>query len=223
MARPRSIQANPYTVVRNLEITPGSYLLSVPRDFDFKAGQVVGIKLEADEDARVYSIASGEKDPEIELLFNVKPGGYLSPRLAALRPGDTLFMSQPFGSFLGTTKSAWWIASGTGIAPYRSMLRSGYGTDKFLMHGSRYPDDSYFRDEFEQALGHHYIRCISQGEISGKGMFAGRVSDFIKTFDLLDPQQIYYLCGRAEMVIDCREELLKKGVGYGQIVAEVYF
>lgn len=223
MSRPRAIQVHPYTVSQIHEITPGSYLLSFPRDFDFQAGQVVGIKLNDEEDARVYSIASGETDPEIDILFNVKPDGYLSPRLAALRPGDPIFVSQPFGSFLGTRKEAWWIASGTGIAPYRSMLRSGYGEGKFLLHGSRFSDDSYFREEFETAFGHHYIRCISQGEISGKGMFAGRVSDFLKTFDLLDPNQIYYLCGRAEMVIDCREELLKKGIGYAHIVAEVYF
>jgi ferredoxin--NADP+ reductase len=223
MARPRSIQVSPYTVSRNREITPGSYLLSVPRDFDFQAGQVVGIKLQADEEARVYSIASGEKDEEVEILFNVKPDGYLSPKLAALRPGDPVFMSQPFGSFLASKEEAWWIASGTGIAPYRSMLRSGYGEGKYLMHGSRYADDSYFREEFEEALGHHYIRCITQGTPAGKGIFEGRVSDYLKTFDFLPLNRLYYLCGRAEMVIDCREELLKKGVGYRNILAEVYF
>jgi predicted ferric reductase len=52
-----------------------------------------------------------------------------------LKPGDRLYVSHPYGQFLRPTqeKNVGWIATGTGIAPFRSMMRSGYEADKFYM------------------------------------------------------------------------------------------
>jgi ferredoxin--NADP+ reductase len=226
MSKPSLISLRPVTISAIWAIAPNAFVISFPRWFEFEAGQVVGIGLHAEDDARIYSIASGMHEQEAEILFDIKPEGYLTPKLADCKPGDTIFVSEPFGSFLGTKEAAWWIAAGTGIAPYRSMLRSGFGAGKWMIHGSRSKDNFYFSEEFSAAMGHHYVRCLSKPEEelpSDFQAFKGRVTDFLGTFDLLEKSLQYYLCGSAEMVIDCRELLLEKKVPYGNILAEVYF
>lgn len=208
-------------IIRNIEISPSVYLLAFKREFEFAAGQVLAIALSPNDDARLYSIASGENDPEIEILYNIKPGGQLTPNLANLQLGDSLWISPPFGSYSGTAEPAYWIAAGTGIAPFVSMFRSGLGKNKVLIHGGRSADSFYFNELLKPAFGERYVRCSSQ--ISVDGIFAGRVTDFIEMQTNLPRDQKYYLCGSAEMVVDCREILLAKGISFNNIVAEIYF
>lgn len=208
-------------VISNTEISHNVFLLSFKRDFAFKAGQVLGIAMSQNDDARLYSIASGENDENIEILYNIKPGGKLTPSLAALKSGDTLWITVPFGSYLGAAEPAYWIGAGTGIAPFVSMHRSGLGGNKTLIHGSRNLDSFYFSDTLMSDFGSRYVRCCSQQE--GEGVFSGRVTQYLETLTDLPDDQKYYLCGGAEMVVECREILLSKGVPFSKIVAEIYF
>lgn len=209
------------TTLANLEISPNVFLLSFKRDFDFRAGQVLGLALSVTDDARLYSIASGENDENIEILYNIKPGGKLTPSLAELRPGDTLWITVPFGSYSGAMEPAWWIAAGTGIAPFRSMYRSGMGGNKTLVHGSRTLDAFYFSNDLETDFGSRYVRCCSQEQ--SDEVYNGRVTQYLEDHDDLPQDQKYYLCGSAEMVVECREILLSKGITFSNIVAEIYF
>jgi len=173
------------------------------------------------DDARLYSIASGENDPTIDLLYNIKPGGKLTPNLAVLKPGDTMWITVPFGTYAGSTEPAFWIAAGTGIAPFYSMYRSGLGGNKTLIHGSRTLDAFYFSDKVSNDFGSRYVRCCSQQE--SEGVFHGRVTQYLEKLDNLPEDQKYYLCGSAEMVVECRDILLGKGIAFSNIVAEIYF
>ncbi|MDO9254513.1 MAG: FAD-binding oxidoreductase [Bacteroidales bacterium] len=209
------------TILSNTEISPNVFLLSFKRDFAFRAGQVLGIAVSSNDDARLYSIASGENDENISLLYNIKPGGKLTPNLAILRPDDTLWITVPFGTYAGSDEPAYWIAAGTGIAPFYSMYRSGLGSNKILIHGSRTLDAFYFSDELLTDFGSRYVRCCSQQE--GEGTYHGRVTQYLEALDNLPEDQKYYLCGSAEMVVECREILLSKGVPFSNVVAEIYF
>jgi ferredoxin--NADP+ reductase len=209
------------TILSNTEISPNVFLLSFKRDFAFRAGQVLGIAVSANDDARLYSIASGENDENISLLYNIKPGGKLTPNLAILKPGDILYITVPFGSYSGSDEPAYWIAAGTGIAPFHSMYRSGMGGNKILIHGSRTLDAFYFSDELTNDFGPRYVRCCSQQE--GEGVYHGRVTQYLEDSENLPEDQKYYLCGSAEMVVECREILLSKGIPFSHVVAEIYF
>lgn len=209
------------TILSNTEISPNVFLLSFKRDFAFKAGQVLGLAMSLTDDARLYSIASGENDENINILYNIKPGGKLTPNLAILRPDDTLWITVPFGSYAGSDEPAYWIAAGTGIAPFYSMYRSGIGGNKVLIHGSRTLDAFYFSDKLMKDFGPRYVRCCSQQ--AGDGVYHGRVTQFLEKSDNLPEDQKYYLCGSAEMVVECREILLSKGIPFSNIVAEIYF
>ena len=209
------------TIISNTEISHNVFVLSFKRDFTFRAGQVLGLAMVLTDDARLYSIASGENDPNINILYNIKPGGKLTPNLAELKPNDTLYITVPFGSYAGSSEPAYWIAAGTGIAPFYSMYRSGMGSNKIMIHGSRTLDAFYFSEKLVNDFGSRYVRCCSQQE--GEGIYHGRVTQYLEESDNLPLDQKYYLCGSAEMVVECREILLGKGVPFSNVVAEIYF
>jgi ferredoxin/flavodoxin---NADP+ reductase len=209
-----------YPLTGNQEISPDVHLISFQRQHDFIPGQVIKIAVDADYPPRIYSICSGNKDPEISVLFNVKKDGVLTPRLASLIPGEKILASEPYGSFQGSIEPAWWIAAGTGLAPFYSMLRSGLAKNKTLIHGVSYLNQFYFEDELEQAFGNNYIRCCSRE--SSCNTFPGRVTDYLS--QLKDfPDVKYYLCGKSLMVVEIRDFLIDRGIPFSNIEAEIYF
>lgn len=198
-----------------------SYWLTVKRPFDFVPGQVVKLTTSYTIAPRLYSIASGTSDNHLSFLFDLKAEGELTPILAALKPGQTILVSQPFGEFVCHEEQAVWVASGTGIAPYLSMIRSGMVTGKTLIHGVRYAENFFFREELELLLGSSYVKCCSGNSTSA--MFHGRVTNYLQLNVDIPLNRKYYLCGNPEMVVDTREVLLAKGVAYKNILAEIYF
>ncbi len=209
-----------YILTNNQEISPGVHVISFMRDFDFLPGQVVKIAADNSHSPRIYSISSGNKEKEVRILFNIKDDGFLTPKLAKMIPGEQILVSQPYGSFLGTHDKAWWIATGTGIAPFYSMIKSGLEKQKKFIHGVRYLNQFYFEDEIEEALDDNYVRCCSRE--SSCNTFTGRVTDYLNGIQVL-PDVKYYICGQALMVVEVRDLLIKKGIRFENIMAEIYF
>lgn len=208
-------------VTNNEEISPGVFLISWKRTVDFRAGQVVQIAMNETDQARIYSVCSGTQEAGIRVLFNVKEGGELTPRLSACIPGDLIWVSQPYGSFTDDRRPAWWIATGTGLAPFYSMFRSGLDEHKMLIHGARFLNQFYFEDELDWALGNKYVRCCSQQQSCD--VFPGRVTDYLKQCERLPLDVRYFICGKALMVVEVRDLLIERGIPYENIIAEIYF
>ena len=203
------------------EVSRGSFIISFTRDFDFIPGQVIGINIGEEQPARLYSIASGNLEKEVRILFTSKEDGYLTPKLAGCKTGDLIQISPPFGNFVCTEKSAFWIASGTGIAPFASMIFSGMQDGKTLIHGSRFLSNFYFQNEIIQAMGSRFVRCCSAE--SETGIYTGRLTQYLKELKYLPDDRNYYLCGSAEMVVDTRDILISKRIPYEKIISEIYF
>ncbi len=208
-------------ITKLAEIAEGSYLLSFARDFGFIPGQVIGINIGNVQPERLYSIASGRNEKEITILFTIKDDGYLTPKLAGCKCGDEIQISPPFGNFVCNEKSAFWIASGTGIAPFASMIFSGMSEGKTLIHGSRFKPHFYFQDKIIPLMNKEYIRCCSAE--SGPGLYSGRLTQYLTETEWLPAEMKYYLCGSAEMVVETRDILINKGIPYENITAEIYF
>lgn len=209
------------TLTGNQEIAPDVHLISWKRTDHFLPGQVVKITADPSNAPRIYSICSGNDDPEISVLFNVKADGLLTPWLAGAIPGMKILVSKPYGSFRDNQKPSWWIATGTGIAPFYSMFRSGISENKTLIHGTRFLNQFYFEDELEWAMGNRYVRCCSREQSCN--VFPGRITKYLNELNELPADINYYLCGKALMVVEVRDLLISRGVRYENILAEIYF
>lgn len=216
----KRLTLSPVIITNRTEIAPSVFLISFRRDFSFVPGQVLALAMQPTDQYRFYSIASGMQDPEVKLLFDLKPGGQLTPALAGVNPGDTIYCSMPTGNFYGTAKPAVWIAAGTGIAPFLSMWRSGLKRDKMLLHSGRFLHSFYFEEEFK-SLENNYIRCCTRE--NDEGVYFGRINKWIGEQKKLPNDRRYFLCGSAEMVVDTRDALIEKGISYENIIAEIYF
>ena len=118
---------------------------------------------------RAYSIASSSRDHEyLEFYLVEVRGGALTPRLFALKPGDKLWLSPKFtGLFtldeVPADRHVVFIATGTGLAPYMSMLRTHLARDagrRFaVIHGARNSWDLGYRAELAemQRLAPHFL------------------------------------------------------------------
>lgn len=211
----------PTKIIKKEEIAPGIFTILTEKKFDFIPGQVVAVALSPAEEPRLYSIASGNKASHIRILFDINPAGLLTPRMADLTPGDLVLMSKPFGRFLGTDEPAWWIATGTGVAPFISMAESGLGKNKKLIHGARTPNEFWFSEFFSTVLNDNYVRFATRE--TGPEIQSGRLTQWLKSQNNLPNNIKYYLCGNANMVVDVRDILVSKGIPYDNIIAEIYF
>ena len=211
----------PVIVEKLEEIARDVYIFEFKRFFDFEAGQVVKLAWDKADEPRLYSIASGVDDVNIQLVFNVVGDGTLTPKLSNIIPGDSLYSSKAFGKFICGDGPAWWIAAGTGIAPFASMFRSGMQTDKVLIHGGKFADSFYYANEFAPILEDSYVRCSSQEPV--EGAYHGRLTHYLRELEELPKKAVYYLCGSSEMVVETRDILIAKGISFGQIVSEIYF
>jgi ferredoxin--NADP+ reductase len=209
------------TLTRHDEISPGVFVIGYKREHPFIPGQAVKLGIDGEHPPRIYSICSGPDDTELQVLFNIKEDGFLTPRLAKLKIGDTLLASEPYGTFLGTEEPAVWIATGTGIAPFRSMVRAGMVDGKTLVHGVRTPDQFYFSHELEEALGDDYRKCCSRA--NGADAFDGRVTKYLEDQPDLPSDIPYYICGQAIMAVEVRDILIAKGIPFSNIQTEIYF
>ena len=205
-------------VSAKIVLAPNVYLISFKRSFKFKSGQIIGLTNDVNLAPRLYSICSSPKDDKVSILFIVKDDGKLTPTLATIEVADTLWMTPVQGKFVYDDKPAWWIATGTGIAPFYSMFKNGQIPQK-LIQGGRRLEDFYFRNEFSEMKD--YVQCSSLEIV--EGAFNGRLTQYLKEKDSLPTDINYYLCGSAEMVVDVRNLLIDRGVPFANIMTEIYF
>lgn len=176
--------------------------LSKPSTFQFMAGQ--RIRLLQGAIRRDYSLITAPNDPTLALCLKMIEGGEYSPILASAEPGTRLSFTGPMGYFTyrPSDKPAIFVATGTGIAPFLSMVRTGV-TDFTLLHGAREAKSLYYQDIFRPAA-RLYIPCLAADadEVgSGENVFRGRVSHYIAEY-LAPKAYDFYLCGRQEMIRD---------------------
>ncbi len=217
----RRIELKPAGVISNTEIATGVFVMEIEKHNDFIPGQLIAAARNPDDEPRLYSIASGIGHPALRILYDVKPEGVLTPAMAEMKSGDVLYVSAPFGRFTRTPENSWWIATGTGIAPFVSMTESGESAKRTLLHGARYSSNFFFQNLFLEKMDGRYLRFCT-GE-QGPGLIQGRITSYLKESNDIRPEIKYYLCGSADMVVEVRDILLLQGVPFDNIIAEIYF
>ncbi len=190
-------------------------------DFKFTAGQCVNIGLPGSGINREYSSYSSETADELVFLIREVEGGTVTPALMKLKAGDQVEVDGPYGEFWIRTpndgRKYYFIASGTGIAPFHCFVKTYPKLDYQIIHGVRAADEQYDRADFEG--GSRYVGCVSQGT---GGDFKGRVTGYL-TEKGVDKNGVYYLCGNRGMINDVYDLLREKGVGGTNIITETFF
>lgn len=204
------------------ELTLSSYILRLERkNIQFFAGQHISLGFGNDGATREYSIYSGEKDPFIEVLIKEVEDGLVSKQLKRCEIGDNVRFDGPVGYFKidkdkVKNQNFLFIASGTGIAPFHSFVRSHPDLDYEILHGVRYAYEAYERSRYDQSK---YQLCATRDD---KGNYFGRVTEYLKDFPFDNKIQVY-LCGNCDMIHDAYDILLTQGFNADNLHSEVYF
>ena len=226
----------------------------VPR-FGFVAGQWLSFKTnkpDGEEIIRAYSIASPPEDNNtFGLCLNRVQDGFMSNFLCDMREGDELHCQGPFGDFIlrPPMRDTIFIATGTGIAPFRSMLhwllgsipesdRDGRGRlssidsrprhlghQLWLVFGNRTEKDIYYHDEFlrlsQDHTNFHYMPTLSRGSPDWQGL-RGYVQEHVSGVVQGRSDMHAYICGLDKMVKANRELLKSLGWDRKSILYERY-
>jgi benzoate/toluate 1,2-dioxygenase reductase subunit len=175
---------------------------SRPAPFQFVPGQRVRF-IQGDVE-RDYTPTSSPEEYGIDFLVRSVKGGAFSSVLASAREGDPFRFSGPHGyfRFYPSEHMPVFIATGTGIAPFVSMAKTGV-KDFILLHGVRRSLDLYYEPLFRKTA-RLYVPCLSalrDPRETVPGAFAGRVTKYLA--DQMTPGAYdFYLCGRGDMIRD---------------------
>jgi ferredoxin--NADP+ reductase len=200
----------------------------------FQAGQFVRIALdvEGQQVARAFSFVNPPEDPLLEFYGVIVPEGPLSPRLARLRAGDVLQVASNPAGFLvlrevPDARSLWLLSTGTGIAPFLSMLRTETPWQRFrevvLVHAARHARELTYRDmisalQRERGAALRYVTFVSREAAAGS--LAGRIPAAIGDGRLeaaagarlsAETSQVL-LCGNPDMLKDVTVALIERGL-----------
>lgn len=216
--------SNNYHKVLNVrELTDSTFVLEMERkNMAFEPGQHILLGKAGDIHHREYSIYSGVDDERLEVLVKEVDNGEVSKKLKKLIPGDEVEIQGPLGfftideEFLTDHNPFLFVASGTGISPFHSMVRSIKDLNYKVLHGVRFGEETYENKDYDPV---RYISCVTRDE---KGKFHGRVTEYIRQHDF-DPQTHCFLCGNFEMIRDAMDLLEEKGIAQDHLHAEVYF
>ena len=204
---------------------------------EFKAGQFISIIIPGagpggKDLRRAYSIASAPQVHPLELCIKIVEDGPGTQFLVKLRPGDTFRALAPYGDFVYKPKpgkNVCFVSTGTGIAPFRSMVMS----DHFSAHlpskttcllGVRKEEELLYVDIFQNSPGVHFVPAVSQPGPDWKG-YKGRVTDYLRGLgnDFAWAETDFYLCGNGAMITEIKALLNEKGVQKDSIHQEIYY
>jgi ferredoxin--NADP+ reductase len=242
-------------VVGNRQWTDTLFSLRVEgAPLPFEAGQFVRIaldKVKGDAGSRIarpFSFVNAPADPVLEFYGVIVPEGPLSPHLARLAKGDALFIADNPSGFLVLSEvppaeDLWLVATGTGIAPFLSILRTEAPWQRYrrvvLVHGTRYEAELVYRDMIEEVKRNFpgrfsYVRCVSRE--NSPTALQGRIPAAIRDGRLeaagapITPERSQFmLCGNPAMLKDVAAALAERGLkkhrrrAPGQITVESFW
>lgn len=217
------------TKLFRLDFQPG-------QSFDFAPGQfaMIAIKDETGkENKRAYSFASPAYEKNYtEYCIKIVPNGAISSRLDKMPIGAKVDIIGPYGKFVVSDfgKDILMIAAGTGIAPFRSMIKQllhdGFKKKIQLLYGFHAEEDYLFKDELEEFARKYPNFTMNIAASTPENPAAwqhdtGRVTSIVPKY-VKDKNLKAFICGPPAMVKDTVEELKKIGYNEKEIHLDVW-
>lgn len=209
------------TEVEHYTDTLFKFKLTKPEGFEFKAGQFTMIGLD-DTPKRAYSLTSGPKDDFIEFYSIKVPDGALTSKLQNIQVNDFVNVgNKPTGNLmvenLDEGTDLWLLATGTGIAPFISMLCDDETYDRFknihVLWSVREMGEIKAFTEWLASLGIDYTPIVTRDK-KWKGE-TNRITTLIKEGKILEnatPEtDKVMLCGNMDFNVEIRDILTERG------------
>ena len=200
----------------------------------FKAGQFVRIALDIDGVfvARPYSLVNSPGELDLEIFFNIVPQGPLTPKLAALQQDDVIKVAdKPYGFLtieeIPEARHLWMVATGTGVGPFISILKSEQPWQKFekivLVYSAKTASELAYldviagiRERYQQQLA--FVPLVTRETIGGT--LNKRVTAALESGELEQQAGIeisaddshVMMCGNSAMISDVTELLLSRNM-----------
>lgn len=231
-----------------------SFTMTRPAHFKFTAGQFarIGLKVGDDLVVRAYSVVSSPFDETLEFFSIVVPDGAFTSNLQHLKVGDELYLEKiPYGFLtlaryqLPLPQDLWLLATGTGLAPFLSMLQDFETWSKYsfitLVYSVRTTSELAYIDRINEIVetfgeghtGFRFVPIITRDPLAplherlpvliGNGELENAVG--LK----FNPDTTHVmLCGNPQMVDDTKAALKARGLtmnrrGEGNIAVENYW
>jgi len=240
-------------------LTPNLFTLRTTRDpgFRFRAGQFARLgvtKADGSTVWRAYSMVSSPHDEFLEFFSIVVPGGEFTSELSRLEVGDTLLVERQAFGYLTLDRfvdgrDLWLLATGTGLAPFLSILQDFEVWEKFeriiLVYSVREARELAYRDLIEGLARRDYLVEFAHKlqfiptvtRESYTGALNGRITTLIENGELeraagvaLTPEHSrVMLCGNPQMIDDTRKVLKLRDMNLslsrrpGQVAVETYW
>jgi len=221
------------------------FRMTRPEAFRFRSGEFVMLGLMNEETGkpllRAYSIASPSWDEELE-FFSIKvEGGPLTSRLQKIQKGDKVLLGKkPVGTLvmdaLTPAKRLYMFSTGTGFAPFASLIRDPEVYEKFdevmVTHTCRECAElTYSKETVEATLNHEFLGELAQGKLRYYDSTTreehprqGRITTLIESGKLFDDLGVtplnpetdrVMICGSTEMIADTKALCLAAGMVEG--------
>ena len=225
-----------------------SFTTTRPDGFEFENGQFVTLGLRPQNKLipRAYSIISTNADEQLEFLSIAVPDGPLTSELVKVDAGNPIWINTKTTGSLTLNhilpgRHLYMISTGTGIAPFMSLLRGAEVFDRYdkviLVHSVRQQQGLVFRQELEamQGDGFHYVPTVTREPFTiterGSDMFcSGRLTEHLG-LPAVDPElDRVMLCGNPDMNRELSSTLVESGwtrtnshKGIGNFTVELAF
>lgn len=205
--------------------------------FEFDAGQFVNLLLpetpERKAIKRAYSIASTPIwKGYLDLCIKLVPNGQGTPWIWTLKEGDKLTVQGPLGRFTAPKplpKRIVYISTGTGIAPFRSVIHTlldqKADVELWNIFGNRFAEDLYYKEEFEELAKKNSnlknVFTVSRPNENWKGE-KEYVQFMLKKYISGPADTSIYICGLTDMINEVVKTATEIGFEKGQIHFEKY-
>ncbi|MDY6456569.1 ferredoxin--NADP reductase [Acinetobacter faecalis] len=231
-----------------------SFTMTRPSHFKFTAGQFarIGLKVGDELVVRAYSVVSSPFDETLEFFSIVVPDGAFTSNLQHLKVGDELYLEKiPYGYLtlaryqLPLAQDLWLLGTGTGLAPFISMLQDFETWKNYkninLVYSVRTASELAYADRIQEIAetfgeGHTGFRFTPIITRDPEAPLHDRLPILIENGELekavgleFNPETTHImLCGNPEMVEDTKEALKARGLtmnrrGEGNIAVENYW
>ena len=231
-----------------------SFTMTRPAHFKFTAGQFarIGLMVNGELVVRAYSVVSSPFDENLEFFSIVVPDGAFTSNLQHLEIGDELYLDKTAYGYLTLARyqlplahDLWLLATGTGLAPFLSMLQDFETWTKYqhihLIYSVRSTAELAYVDRIQEIAesfgeGHTGFKFVPIITRDPNATLHDRLPVLIENGELekvvglsLNPATSHVmLCGNPQMVKDTKDALKQRGLtmnrrGEGNIAVENYW